>query len=82
MVPIVFFSGFKTQGETELPIILNKETVKELIQSEVNSKNIKKELNLILSDKKEKIKEDYKSLRKLLYGRDIEKKIIEHINKN
>ncbi|MAT79782.1 MAG: lipid-A-disaccharide synthase [Flavobacteriales bacterium] len=63
-------------------LILNKETVKELIQSEVNSKNIKKELNLILSDKKEKIKEDYKSLRKLLYGRDIEKKIIEHINKN
>ena len=63
-------------------LILNKETVKEFIQSDVNSKNIKNELNLILSYKKEKIKKDYKSLRELLYGSDIEKKIIEHIKKN
>ena len=63
-------------------LILNKETVKEFIQSDVNSKNIKNELNLILTDKKEKIKRDYESLRELLHGSDIEKKIIEHIKKN
>tara|TARA_B100001769_G_scaffold213141_1_gene172614 strand:- start:423 stop:665 length:243 start_codon:yes stop_codon:yes gene_type:complete len=63
-------------------LILNKETVKELIQSDVNSKNIKSELKLILSKKEISIKKGYKNLRKLLKGENIESKIVNHINSN
>ena len=63
-------------------LILNKETVKELIQSDVNKKNIKKELKLILTSRKNQIKKDYESLRKLLQGNKIEKKIVNHIINN
>lgn len=63
-------------------LILNKETVRELIQSDVNSKNIKRELKQILSQKGTDIKKDYKDLRKLLIGKNIESKIIKHININ
>jgi len=63
-------------------LILNKETVKELIQSKVNSQNIKTELQLILSKKEKTIKKDYKNLRELLKGKDIESKIVNHINNN
>ena len=63
-------------------LILNKETVKELIQSDVNKKNIKKELKLILTSRRNQIKKDYKSLRKLLQGNKIEKKIVNHIINN
>ena len=63
-------------------LILNKETVKELIQSDVNAKNIKNELKQILSKKEMSIKKDYKNLRKLLMGENIECKIVNHINNN
>lgn len=63
-------------------LILNKETVKELIQSDVNAKNIKSELKLILTEKEISIKKDYKNLKKLLRGENIESKIVNHINNN
>ena len=63
-------------------LILNKETVKELIQSDVNAKNIKSELKLILTEKEISIKKDYKNLKKLLRGENIESKIVYHINNN
>ena len=63
-------------------LILNKETVRELIQSDVNKKNIKKELSLILGSRKNEIKKDYESLRNLLSGEKIEEKIVRHIIKN
>ena len=63
-------------------LILNKETVRELVQSDVNSKNIKTELTQILSHKETKMKKDYKTIRKLLKGKNIENKIIDHINNN
>ena len=44
-------------------LILNKEVVKELIQSDFNKKMIKTELNLILKGKKNQIQKDYKDLR-------------------
>ena len=62
--------------------LLNKETVKELIQSDVNAKNIKRELQLILTEKEISIKKDYKNLKKLLRGENIESKIVNHINNN
>ena len=62
-------------------LILNKETVKELIQSDVNAKNIKSELKQILTEKIS-IKKDYKNLKKLLRGENIESKIVNHINNN
>ena len=63
-------------------LILNKETVKELIQSDVNAKNIKSELKQILTKKEISIKKDYKNLKKLLRGENIESKIVNHINNN
>lgn len=49
-------------------LIMNKEVVKELIQDEFNSKNLKNELSEILfnQDKIERVKNDYADLMKLL----------------
>ena len=63
-------------------LILNKEVVKELIQSDFNKKMIKTELNLILKGKRNQIQKDYKDLRNLLKGEDIESKIVNHIINN
>ena len=46
-------------------ILMNKLVVKELIQSELNSKNLKVELNNLINNK-ESIKDDYEKLIKLL----------------
>ena len=63
-------------------LILNKEVVKELIQSDFNKEMIKTELNLILKGKRNQIQKDYKDLRNLLKGEDIESKIVNHIINN
>ena len=49
-------------------LIMDKPVVKELIQQEMNVENLKKELSLILFDdaKKEQLKKDYTTLKKLL----------------
>ena len=60
-------------------LILYKEVVKELIQSDFNKEMIKTELNLILKGKRNQIQKDYKDLRNLLKGEDIESKIVNHI---
>lgn len=51
-------------------LIMDKECVKELIQSDLTAQNIQKELNLILNDPKhrEKILDDYKRLYEKLGG--------------
>lgn len=50
-------------------LIMDKEVVKELIQSELTTENLVKELNLVLSQNCEKILEDYKELRTKLGGK-------------
>ena len=49
-------------------LIMDKEVVKELIQTELNPENITRELNSILFDtlKRERIESDYQQLKKLL----------------
>ena len=49
-------------------LIMDKEVVKELIQDELTVKNLKYELNLLLTDetKQQQLKEDYASLKSLL----------------
>ena len=49
-------------------LIMDKPVVKELIQQEMNVDNLKKELSLLLYDdtKKEQLKKDYTTLKKLL----------------
>lgn len=50
-------------------LIMNREVVKELIQSELNTKNLKSELSKILSEpKRSEILKDYKQLREKLGG--------------
>lgn len=50
-------------------LIMNREVVKELIQSELNSKNLKSELKKILTEpKRSEILKDYKELREKLGG--------------
>ena len=63
-------------------LILNKEVVKELIQSDFNKEMIKTELNLILKGKRNQIQKDYKDLRNLLKGENVETKIVNHIVNN
>ncbi len=50
-------------------LIMNKEVVKELIQADLNKKNLVKELGLLLNDtaKKAQIQSDYKLLKENLY---------------
>lgn len=50
-------------------LIMNREVVKELIQSELTADNLVKELNLILGENRQKILSDYEILRKKLGGK-------------
>lgn len=50
-------------------LIMNREVVKELIQSELTTDNFVKELNLILGENRQKILSDYEILRKKLGGK-------------
>ena len=56
-------------------LILNKETVKELIQNDLNDINLKKNLDQILNKKSylETILNDYKLLKKLCHGNNVPK---------
>lgn len=49
-------------------LIMDKEVVKELIQDEMNEKNLERELKLLLTDpiKKKQLEEDYTALKELL----------------
>jgi lipid-A-disaccharide synthase len=49
-------------------LIMNREVVKELIQDEMNEKNLEEELKLLLTDtnKREQLKKDYGELKHLL----------------
>ena len=62
-------------------LIMNKEIVKELIQHELTSENLSKELNLILNDskKREELKNGYNELIKTLGGQGASKKTAELI---
>jgi len=59
-------------------ILMNKLVVKELIQSELNSKNLKVELNNLINNK-ETIKDDYEKLIKLLGSSGASKKAAKFI---
>lgn len=50
-------------------LIMDKEAVKELIQNELNTKNVVKELQLILNENRENILSDYEKLRQKLGGK-------------
>ncbi len=49
-------------------LIMDKEVVKELIQKDLNTKNLTSELNLILGENRSKILKDYEKLREILGG--------------
>ncbi len=78
----------KLQFISLVNLILNKPAVKELIQNDLNTKNIKKELDYILSNNgKKKILEHYSDLEKLLNKKgasaETAKKIINyHLDSN
>ncbi|NAY92129.1 lipid-A-disaccharide synthase [Muricauda sp. JGD-17] len=64
-------------------LIMEKEVIKELIQSELNSKNLKDELSKIIVGKtREGILEDYKALKKKLGGKGASQLAAELIIKN
>ena len=50
-------------------LIMDREVVKELIQKELNTKNLVEELNLILGENREKMLNDYKILQEKLGGK-------------
>ncbi len=50
-------------------LIMNREVVKELIQNELTTKNLIKELNLILGENRQKILSNYDELRQKLGGK-------------
>ena len=62
-------------------IIMGKEIVKELVQNNVNTIKIEKELDILLNNS-EKIKDGYKELRKIMGNDNATEKIISHIQKN
>jgi len=61
-------------------IIMGREIIKELIQNNVSSIKIEKELRKLLNNKK--INNDYKKLRKIIGNDNATQKIISHIQKN
>jgi len=64
-------------------LIMDREVVKELIQNEFNTKNLKTELNKILNeDNRTRIFEDYFQLEQKLGGKGASKKTAELIYKN
>ena len=60
-------------------LIFDKKVINEFIQSDVNIPNIKNEINLLLGQKGERIKEEYKSLRKSLGNKGVSERISAHI---
>ncbi len=62
-------------------LIMDKEVVKELIQSELNTENLVTQLQLILNENRNKILEDYSLLREILGGKGASEKAAEIINK-
>lgn len=62
-------------------LIMQKEVVKELIQYDFNSKNLKKELEKIISDEKyiKRIKQDYQMMKEKLGGAGASKRLAEKI---
>lgn len=63
-------------------LIFDKKVINEFIQSDVNIPNIKNEINLLLGQKGERIKEEYKSLRKSLGNKGVSERISAHIVNN
>lgn len=66
-------------------LIMNREVVTELIQNELNTNNLVKELNLILHDNRSEILRDYEELRRKLGGKGASENaatIITHANTN
>ena len=64
-------------------LIMDKEIVRELIQNDLNSKQLKKELGIILDSKyRERLIEDYNQLEKRLGGTGASKKTAQLIFKN
>tara|TARA_B100002052_G_scaffold89372_1_gene82217 strand:+ start:16259 stop:17338 length:1080 start_codon:yes stop_codon:yes gene_type:complete len=68
----------KTKYISLVNILLNRLAVKELIQSQLNTQNLKKELDFIINDSR-KIYQDYKILKKQLNEKGASKKIAEFI---
>ena len=58
---------------------MNRQVVKELIQSEMNKDNLKKEIDVILSSNNKKMLSDYQKLDKLLESNNVSKKIASFI---
>lgn len=62
-------------------LIMNREIVKELIQDELNTQNLTKELHLILTEKRNFILENYKNLKIKLGGKGASENAAEIITK-
>ncbi|MDY3317549.1 lipid-A-disaccharide synthase [Riemerella anatipestifer] len=63
-------------------LIMDKEVVKELIQDELNTPNLVKELKLILNENRASLLSDYKILKEKLGGKGASEKAAEIITKN
>tara|TARA_Y100001954_G_C15769975_1_gene583873 strand:+ start:283 stop:1362 length:1080 start_codon:yes stop_codon:yes gene_type:complete len=68
----------KTKYISLVNILLNRLVVKELIQSQLNTKNLKRELDLLINDSRN-IYQDYKILKEKLNEKGASKKIAEFI---
>ena len=60
-------------------ILMNREVVKELIQSEMNKDNLKREIDVLLSTTNKKMLSDYQKLDELLESDNVSKKIANFI---
>ena len=58
---------------------MNREVVKELIQSDMNKDNLKREIDLLLSTRSKKMLSDYQKLNELLESNNVSKKIANFI---
>ncbi|MDO4225009.1 MAG: lipid-A-disaccharide synthase [Bergeyella zoohelcum] len=63
-------------------LIMDREVVKELIQNELTTDNLVKELHLVLNDNRENILSDYQELYQKLGGKGASEKAAEIITKN
>ena len=60
-------------------ILMNREVINELIQSEMNKNNLKREIDVLLSSNNKKMLSDYQKLDKLLESNNVSKKIASFI---
>ena len=60
-------------------ILMNREVVKELIQSEMNKDNLNREIDVLLSTTNKKMLSDYQKLDELLESDNVSKKIANFI---